>query len=102
MLSRIQVHNARIEGLTGRGESQDRLQRAQRDNIPEYLIDSAVIFAAAAQAFDYARGETDGFPTEITWGDVRNALSIFHVREDEFPQTHATIRRREERLPNPL
>ena len=102
VLSRIQVHNARLETMAGRVRVLRARLAIDRNNAENYLLDAALIYAGAAKVFEYARRETEDFPKSIDWDDVRNALPALELRDDRFPRIFELINRREQRGATPF
>jgi len=69
--------------------------------IEQIILDTATIYAGAAAAFEYARGEQDDIPEGMMWKGVRTALNVMGPWQNIMPSVHATIDRREQSSPGP-
>jgi hypothetical protein len=96
MLARLQVSRARNREIETFFESEDRHMIILENNIEEYILDAAAIYAASAAAFDYGREKTHSLPSEITWDRVRSALRNMKIWDDDLPELYAMIARQEE------
>jgi hypothetical protein len=89
LIRRIQVHQARLRGLTDKIEDQD--ETSAEGWIEAMMLQSAIIYAGAAAAFDYGRAKTDKLPEDVDWAGVRSALDNMGLWDFEMPELHERI-----------
>jgi len=92
MLAGIQVQASRLAATIERAGDEERLE--VKFNLEEYIIDCAMIYARAANLFDFARGATDTVPAGIRWTGVAGALFSFDMLSDDYPRIEETMLRR--------
>ena len=63
----------------------------QESWLESMVIDCAVLYARAAAAFEFSRGEKRDLPAAIDWGNVRLALKNMGQWDDEIPAVYKTI-----------
>jgi hypothetical protein len=94
MLSEIQILNARIRGLFEGSRGRRSRTAGSQNQVEEYILNCAHVYAAASAIFGYARRETSALPEKIGWTEIKSALNNMGLWEHELPQVHQTIRRR--------
>lgn len=76
LLSKVQVHYARLSGINNERDSSGYI--VSRDNLDQYILDSAEIFAQAGRLFAFARREDTEPPSgDPSRNDIKGALSAF-------------------------
>jgi hypothetical protein len=98
LLRAIQVQVARLRSLLGGIGKSTVLIR--KENIDEYLINTACIYAMAGAAFDYFRRKSDELPKSVSWENVKSALRNVEVSENRYPETYGLIDRLALQNPN--
>ncbi|NLS19664.1 hypothetical protein HGP16_24310 [Rhizobium sp. P40RR-XXII] len=96
LLSDIQVHSARLEGMILERE-QGRPVLAL--NLEEYIFDAAEIYGRASALFDYARGENNSMPSTLYAEDIFPALSAFEIWDSSREVLIGRIARRHQADP---
>jgi hypothetical protein len=99
LLRRIQVHQARTRSLADNIRRQHGSTGAYQ--IQLLMIDCAAIYAGAAVAFDYARGEEEVLPKDIIWKNVRSGLNNMGLWKAQMPSVHQIIDRLEVKSEGP-
>lgn len=89
LLADIQVLNARMRDLSRRGTHQIGLQ----ENVEDYIIQAARIYAKASSLFGFARREV-GTVAASEKKTVLSALLLMNVDESDFPALISKARRR--------
>ena len=65
-------------------------------NLDEYIVQAARLHTITGNLFEFARGEAEGPPDEISWDSVSSFLFFRHVEKDDFPGVYAILERRSE------
>lgn len=63
-------------------------------NLDEYIVQAARLHTITGNLFDFARGEVDGPPDEISWDSVSSFLFFRHIEEADFPGVYEILKRR--------
>lgn len=72
IIREIQTLWARVRVLND--ERGQRRQAGLSRNVDEWIVQAAQIHALVESLFDYARGERDNGPTEVSWGRVESPI----------------------------
>jgi hypothetical protein len=89
LVHKLQILKARLSGLVSKmADSTDVTQESWLESL---VIDCAVLYARAAAAFEFSRGEKDDLPPAIAWDNVRAALRNMGLWEDELPGAYKRI-----------
>jgi len=89
LVRKLQILHARLTGLVSKME--DAGDVTQESWLESMVIDCAVLYARAAAAFEFSRGEKRDLPAAIDWGNVRLALKNMGQWDDEIPAVYKTI-----------
>jgi hypothetical protein len=89
LLSDIQLQSAGLRGLISDIGRDDMM--ITKDNIDDYLIDTATIYARASAGFDFFRHRSDTLPTGISWEQVKSAARQLDLCETTYSDLCARI-----------
>lgn len=90
LLSEYQVQNVRLRAIPDDAHR----GRLSKNNVHEYVLDSAELYARAANIFDYARRKERGGVSPIDRSDMRSGLNICGFYEEEYPEIDTIFERR--------
>lgn len=99
LLREIQVQSGRLRDIFSDICRLDVM--VTKDNIEDYLIDTAGVYARASACFNFARGLTDKLPTEVSWDNVRSALRNLRVYDTQYPGVYEQINKAAETSAGP-
>jgi len=89
LVRKLQILQARLSGLVSK--LADSTEVTQESWLESLVIDCSVLYALAAAAFEFSRGEKDDLPPAIAWDNVRSALRNMGLWPDELPGVHERI-----------
>ena len=84
MLMRLQVHNARIEDLSGMLSKGSRSIRRSENNIIPYMFRLGELQALANRIFEFARGLEKFNGRDLVWEDYQNAFSNLKILPEDY------------------
>lgn len=90
LLSRIQILSARTRDISKDVNTSNGILSHW---IETNIMQAASVYAAAAQAYDYARRRSDTLPCDVSWDSVRAALQNMRLYDDDLPRLYETIDR---------
>lgn len=97
VLSRMQLLNSRVEGLAIHDGHEPSAIR-----VDALALDAALISAGAARLFRFARRAEAEMPRQISWDDVKGALALAAIDEEDAPELYARIETRAARSADPF
>ena len=95
IIGEMQVLSGRVAMLND--ETQNRHVVGLAQNVDEYMLQAARIYALASSLFEFARREDEMGPTEVSWENVLSGLNLMHIRDGQFPDLFRIIERRSAR-----
>ncbi len=98
IIGEMQVLSGRVAML--HDETQNRRVVGLAQNVDEYMLQAARIYALASSLFEFARREDETGPTEVSWENELSGLNLMHIRDDQFPDLFRIIERRSARKNN--
>lgn len=98
IIGEMQVLSGRVNMLTDVTEAHHVIGQAQ--NVDEYMLQAAKIYALASSLFEFARRENEVGPIAVGWENVLTGLHLMHIRDDQFPELFQIIERRSARKNN--
>jgi hypothetical protein len=98
IIGEMQVLSGRVSLLNDETQMQNAVGLAQ--NVDEYMLQAARIYALASSLFEFARREDDIGPMSVSWADVLSGFNIMQIRDDQFPDLFGLIQRRSARRDN--
>lgn len=96
ILMRLQVHNSRINKLSGNFSVDSTIIEAPQ-NIIVYLYRLAELQALINKTFEYARGLEEFDSSNLVWEDYRNAYANLDISTEDFDDLVGFTRRAIER-----
>ena len=98
LAARLQVQYARVRSMHSGFFTDYRSSRiTTAEDIEEYVIDAAKIYASASALFDFARAKTEAAPQTLTWDNISSAVDCIGADFEIGDQISATIASRKER-----
>jgi hypothetical protein len=92
LIADIQVQQARLATSIAEAGATERI--ATSWNFEEYLIDCGRIYARASSLFSFARRRSERMQLAIRWSDVKSALRLFGIYDEDYETLDATLVRR--------
>ena len=99
LLNDLQLQSAKVRGMIANIDKKHWI--ITRDNIEEYLIDTAIIYARASAAFDFFRQKADSLPAATSWDQVKSAARQLHLHQSSYPDLYDRIDRMAQRSAGP-
>ena len=98
LAANLQIQYARMRSMHSGFFTDYRIGRiTTAENIEQYVIDAAKIYASASALFDFARAKTEAAPQPLTWDNISSALDCIGADFEIGEQISAIIASRKER-----